>query len=272
VNATQRPAPPRLYVDLPLAADATIELPPAAARHAQVLRLQPGSTVCLFDGRGGEAAATVLEMGRRDVRVRVGALDDSAGRELPFAVTLALGVPANDRMDALVEKATELGVATIVPLVCERSVLRLEGDRAARRLAHWQAVAVAACEQCGRNRVPVVEPVSALTAWLRTLAPPDRQSACGQRPSRWLLSPRAATALPRAWNASVTGAPPSPVVLLSGPEGGFAAVEEALAQAAGFQPVGLGSRVLRADTAPLAALAWLSVQAASDAADAAAPG
>ena len=152
---------PRLHVAAPLAAGATLDLPPEAARHVQVLRLQPGAALCVFDGRGGEAAATVLEIGRREVRVRVDAVDP-VERELAVAVTLAVGMPANDRMDALVEKAVELGAAAIVPLVCERSVLRLAGERAAKRTAHWQAVAVAACEQCGRNRVPAVAPVVAL--------------------------------------------------------------------------------------------------------------
>ena len=253
----------RLHVDLILAPGAALVLPPNASRHVQVLRLQPGAAICLFDGRGGEAAATVLQIGRREVQVRVDALDP-AQRELPLAVTLALGVPANDRMDALVEKATELGVATIVPLFCERSVLRLDGDRAAKRLAHWQAVAVAACEQCGRNRVPAVEPLAALPAWLRTLAPLPLPAA-GRPSPRWLLSLHAAATLPLAW--AVQAGQPSSAVLLSGPEGGLAVSEEALALATGFQPVGLGARVLRADTAPLAALAWLSVQTADEAPD-----
>ncbi len=201
---------PRLHAEVPLAAGATVELPPAAARHVQVLRLQPGAALRLFDGRGGEAAATVLEIGRREVRVRVDAVE-AVERELPLAVTLAVGVPANDRMDALVEKAVELGAAAIVPLVCERSVLRLEGERAARRIAHWQAVAVAACEQCGRNRVPAVAPFAALPAWLRGL-PPAGADAAG---ARWLLSPRAGTALPRAW--STRGAAPASVAAAERP-------------------------------------------------------
>ena len=263
---------PRFHVgDTPLAAGTTVDLPAVAARHVQVLRLQPGDAIRLFDNHGREAAATVLRIGRREVQASVAALaaaDDEAGasgtqrRELPLAVTLAVGVPANDRMDALVEKATELGAAAIVPLVCERSVLRLEGDRAARRVAHWQAVAVAACEQCGRSRVPLVSPLLALPAWLRSLDDPAAWAADSPHPARWLLDPRARSMLPQAWAAAAPRRAAS-VLLLSGPEGGFGPTEEALARTAGFASVGLGSRVLRADTAPLAALAWLALTVAA---------
>ncbi len=258
------PAGPRFHVGAGLpAAGATIELPPDAARHVQVLRLQPGAAIRLFDGRGREAAATVLRIGRREVQATIDAFDDAgtASHDLPLAVTLAVGVPANDRMDALVEKATELGVAAIVPLVSERSVLRLDGDRATRRVAHWQAVAVAACEQCGRSRVPVVEPLAALPAWLRSRGDPA-PAVEGEGRACWLLDPRAPTTLPQAW----AGRPrrPGAALLLSGPEGGFSPAEEALARAAGFAAVGLGPRVLRADTAPLAALAWLALSVTAD--------
>ena len=145
--------PARLFVDPPLVAGNDFSLPPNAARHAQVLRLQPGATLTLFDGCGGEFAATVAHMGRSEVRVHVGA-HDPVRRELARSVTLALGMPANERMDTLVEKATELGVAALVPLTCERSVLRLHGERAEKKLAHWRGVAIAACEQSGRAQVP----------------------------------------------------------------------------------------------------------------------
>jgi 16S rRNA (uracil1498-N3)-methyltransferase len=236
---------PRLYVPVPLTEGQSLDLPAAAARHAQVLRLQPGMPLMLFNGEGGEHAATVSRMGRSDVAVQVGARDP-ADRELPLPVTLALGMPANDRMDALVEKATELGVAAIQPLQSERSVLRLAGERAEKRREHWQGVAIAACEQSGRTRVPVVAPVQDIARWLAS-APP----ASG---TRWLLSlgepvqPLAAPVLPS------TG-----VCVLSGPEGGLTPREEELAAAAGFKPVSLGARVLRADTAPLAVLAWLAL-------------
>ena len=246
----------RFHVDAALPPGALIDLPPGAARHVQVLRLQPGAALRLFNGLGGEARATVERIGRSAVAVRVDG-HEAVERELPCAVTLATGMPANDRMDALVEKATELGAAAIVPLLTERSVLRLAGERAERRVAHWRAVAVAACEQCGRNRVPAVAPVQSLAGWLRA-APP-----AGAADVRWLLSLAGDALPPTPPPAGAAGAAaPHRVWLLSGPEGGFSAAEETLARAAGFVPVTLGGRVLRADTAPLALLAWLAVQVA----------
>ena len=236
---------PRLHVDLPLQATASMVLPPGAARHVQVLRLQPGAALRLFNGTGGEWAAQVTRIGRSEVEVMVGEHID-VDRELPRHVTLAIGMPANDRMDALVEKATELGAAAIQPLVCERSVLRLAGERAEKKQAHWQAVAVAASEQCGRTRVPRIAPVRALAEWLR-LSTVDDPAA-----RRIVLSLR--DALPFA---AAAGTATAPLLLLSGPEGGLGDAEEAAARAAGFLPATLGARVLRADTAPLAALAML---------------
>lgn len=235
---------------MPLAEGAEVDLPPGAARHVQVLRLQPGSPVTLFDGRGGEWSAEVTHMGRQSVQVRVGA-HDPIERELPQPITFALGVPANERMDTLVEKACELGVAAIQPLMCERSVLRLQGERATKKVAHWQAVAVAACEQSGRTVVPSIAPVRGLPDWLASLS---ALPAAGE-PARVLLSLREAGTLPVA--VAVSGC-----VLLSGPEGGFSEAEESMARLRGFVPVSLGPRVLRADTAPLALLAHLSLQQA----------
>lgn len=236
---------PRIHVPLPLKEGSSLELPPAAARHVQVLRLQPGMTVTLFDGRGGEHAATIERMGRNDVAVLVGP-HDPVERELAVQVTIALGMPANDRMDSLVEKATELGVARLQPLECERSVLRLAGERAQRRREHWQAIAVSASEQSRRTRVPLVEPVRTLQDWLADVS--------ANHPARWLLS-FGEDAMP------VCELQVHPVVeLLSGPEGGLSPAEEAAARAAGFRPVTLGARVLRADTAPLALLGWLGLR------------
>ena len=234
----------RLHVELPLAEGAELRLPDAAAHHVQVLRLQPGDALVLFDGQGGEWAATVQAMGRQSVDVRVGA-HDPVSRELARPVTLAVGMPANDRMDTLVEKACELGVAALQPLVCERSVLRLAGERAQKKVQHWQAVAAAAAEQCGRTRVPRIAPVLPLSAWLDGL----RGDEGGWR---LLLALREAGPLPRE-------AGREPVLALSGPEGGLSEAEEALARARGFVPVTLGPRTLRADTAPLALLAHLAI-------------
>jgi 16S rRNA (uracil1498-N3)-methyltransferase len=242
----------RLYVETPLAVGMELPLPPGPARHAQVRRVQPGDPLVLFDGRGGEWLATVLSMGRREVRVAVGVHVD-VDREAPWPVAIAFGMPANDRMDALVEKATELGVAAIQPLVCERSVLRLDGERAERKREHWHGVAVAASEQCGRTRLPLIHPVLALPAWLARL-----QGDAPTGAARWLLSPAAAAA-PCRPVLPVGGAAAPGLLALSGPEGGLSPAEESMALVAGFSAVSLGARVLRADTAPLALLAWCSL-------------
>lgn len=234
---------PRIHCPDALSPRQSLTLPAGAARHVQVLRLQPGDALTLFDGRGGEYAATVERMGRSDVQVHVGA-HDPVEREAPIAVHLAVGMPANERMDWLVEKAAELGVASIQPLVTAHGVLRLAGERAEKKRAHWQAVAIAACEQCGRNRVPPVHAPLGFDAWLAALPPPDADVR--------LLLAFAADAQPlpalRAAGAAT---------VLSGPEGGLNAQEESAARARGFQGVTLGPRVLRAETAALAALTGL---------------
>ncbi len=239
---------PRFHCPTPLQTGEVVTLPAGAARHVQVLRMQPGGGITLFNGGAnqGEFEATIEHMGRSDVRVLVGA-HSAVERESARQVHLIVGVPANDRMDWLVEKATELGVASIQPVMTERSVLRLSGERADKKRAHWQAVAVAACEQCGRNQVPVVHEVLGLGAWLNALnTQPDSAENV-----RYLLSLRPET---QALNALV-GKSGSAVTFLSGPEGGLSMVEEEAALAKGFQPVSLGNRVLRAETAGLAALA-----------------
>ena len=254
---------PRFYCPTPLASDALLSLPAGPARHVQVLRLQPGDSITLFNGgngdnggaldadsgshQSGEFEATITHMGRSDVQVRVGAYN-AVEREAGLAVHLALGMPANDRMDWLVEKATELGVASIQPLMTERSVLRLSGERADKKIAHWQSVAIAACEQCGGNRVPTVLPVKTLLAWLQCLPPK------GHHDARWLLSLADGASPLRQHLAHGT---PAHTTFLSGPEGGLSAAEETAAAACGFTPVTLGPRVLRAETAALTALARL---------------
>ena len=235
---------PRFHCPAPLATGLQLSLPPGAARHVQVLRLQPGAVITLFNGEGGEFEATVTRMGRSDVDVEVGT-HHAIEREAPRAIHLLAGITANERMDWLVEKATELGVASITPLVAERSVLKLKGERADKKLAHWQGVAVAAAEQCGRNRVPVVHAAVSLSEWLA------RPSAQGQR---CVLSLAQGS---RSLSSAAAGA--EPLVVLSGPEGGLSPAEESLALGAGFAPVTLGLRVLRAETAPLAVLAALTV-------------
>jgi 16S rRNA (uracil1498-N3)-methyltransferase len=210
-----------------------------------VLRLQPGDGITLFNGQGGEFEATVTRMGRSDVEVLIGA-HSAIEREAAGAVHLLAGITANERMDWLVEKATELGATSLTPLIAERSVLKLKGERAEKKLAHWQGVAVAASEQCGRNRVTRIDAAQTLAAWLA------QHPATGELRLVLSLSPGT-----QPLRSAVQGHPD--VTLLSGPEGGLTAAEEALALAAGFVPVTLGPRVLRAETAPLAVLAALTL-------------
>ena len=243
---------PRFYCPTPLVPGVLLDLPNNAVRHAQVLRLQPGDTVTLFNGgwsaqsSTGEFSARIVRMGRSSVQVQIDA-HHAIEREAPRAVHLAVGMPANERMDWLVEKATELGVASIQPLMTERSVLRLSGERAQRKTAHWHSVAIAACEQCGGNRVPLVHPVLGLREWLQTLTPNGSTA-------RLLLSLSLASAsLQHAMHLSGENS----IMVLSGPEGGLSAAEETAAIASGFTAASLGSRILRAETAALSALAQL---------------
>jgi len=235
---------PRLYCPLPLATGDRITLPAAAARHVQVLRLQPGAPLTLFNGQGGEWTAVVAHMGRNTVEVDIAA-HVAIEREAARAVHLLVGMPANERMDWLVEKATELGVASICPLATARCVLKLTGERAAKRQAHWQAIAIAACEQCGRNRVPQVH----IPMPLARLLASSKKDGVGLLLS---LRPDAVPLLPAAADAR-------PIWLLHGPEGGLTAEEEAAAIAQGFVPASLGARTLRAETASIAALAVLNI-------------
>lgn len=243
----------RIYTDQTLATGISISLPPVAARHVQVLRFQPGNTLTLFNGQGnaegneGEFSVTIQSMGRSDVQVSVGHFM-ATHREASRAVHLAVGMPANERMDWLVEKATELGVASIQPLMTERSVLRLSGDRAEKKQTHWRGIATAACEQCGRNRVPLIHAPASLNDWLKNSMKTNEQA----NSKRLLLSLQPDTR-PLAEAAGNEGA----LTFLSGPEGGLSALEEAAALAQGFAPVTLGQRVLRSETAALAGLSYL---------------
>ena len=265
---------PRLFVPGPLHAGQRLALPEAAARHVQVLRLQPGQSVLLFDGEAdADWPAEIVAMGKRSVEVDVGA-PLPVDRELALRVGLAIGMPANERMDALVEKAVELGVAAIDPLVCARSVVRLAGERAVARQRHWARIAEAACEQCGRVRVPRIGVPQKLEDWLRRLDADEAGSSPAARRivlsfDRDAVAPAALDLLPgagapgrhergRDTGAQAGAVVPLDVVVLSGPEGGLAPDEEAAAVERGFVRVRLGPRVLRADTAPLAWLAWLA--------------
>jgi 16S rRNA (uracil1498-N3)-methyltransferase len=217
------------------------ELPSAKAHHvAHVLRLEPGDTVTLFDGRGVAYDAAISKCARGAVSVQVRIRRDE-DRESPLQVTLAQAVSSGERMDYTIQKAVELGIYAIQPLMAERCVVRLSGERAEKRVAHWQSVVAAACEQCGRNRVPEVRPLLSLRGWL--------DGAAAEDGVRLLLAPDGTVMLrelPR---------PSSMVTVLAGPEGGFTAIEAADALRFGFQPLRLGPRVLRTETAAVALLA-----------------
>jgi len=234
---------PRFYCREALAPGARVELPAPVARHAvRVLRLPPGAAMILFDGRGGEYLAHIERIERDRVLAELADWRDIE-RESPLAVTLVQALQAGEKMDFTIQKAVELGVRDIAPVVSRRSVLRLSGERAGKRVAHWQGVAAAACEQCGRNQVPLVAPLEKLENWLAR--PADGAL-------RLMLAPDAALTLAEL-------PPAGKVQLLIGAEGGLDAEEIIAAGQTGFQAVRLGPRVLRTETAGLAALSALQL-------------
>jgi 16S rRNA (uracil1498-N3)-methyltransferase len=235
---------PRVHVGDHLAPGARVILPEATGHHlTRVLRLRPGAAVVLFDGCGGEYAAKVRDISKQGVAVDVGPWH-GLEREAALELHLAQGVSSGERMDYTLQKAVELGIRGIEPVVTERSVVQLDAERAARRRGHWERVCVSACEQCGRNRVPPVQAPITFDAWLDALSSGDSRFAL-----RVLLAPDGAHSLrdlPR---------PEGPILLLAGPEGGLTPGERSDALGHGFCAVRLGPRVLRTETAALAALA-----------------
>ncbi|AXS80907.1 16S rRNA (uracil(1498)-N(3))-methyltransferase [Dechloromonas sp. HYN0024] len=232
---------PRFYCREALSPGAHVDLPEPVARHAvRVLRLPPGALMVLFDGRGGEYPARIQRIERDRVVAELAEWHD-VERESSLAVTLVQALQSGDKMDFTIQKAVELGVRHIVPVDSRRSVLRLAGERAGKRVAHWQGVVASACEQCGRNQVPLVAPLEKLENWLARPA---------EGGLRLMLAPDAEQTL-------ATIAPAKNVQLLIGAEGGLDPQEVIAAQQAGFQAVRLGPRVLRTETAGLAALAAL---------------
>jgi 16S rRNA (uracil1498-N3)-methyltransferase len=232
----------RVYLDALLEPGTRVALRGSAASHVtRVLRLRPGDALTLFNGRGGEYPGSIDKSHAGEVTVAVGE-ERTVERESPVALTLAQGVSRGERMDLVVQKATELGVSCIVPLLTERSVVRLDVQQAARKVAHWRGIAIAACEQSGRNRVPEVATPLALREFVRDAA---------RAGARLLLSPAAQLRL------DDVPPPVTQATVLIGPEGGLSESEEQLARAAGFTPVRLGPRVLRTETAAIAALTLL---------------
>ena len=229
---------PRIFCDVTLGPGAQFALAADAAQHVgKALRLKAGDAIVVFDGRGGEYGATLTRVDRDRVDVKVGAHVE-VERESVLTLGLVQGLPEADKMDWIVQKAVELGVSWIQPVVCDRSVVRLPPERAAKREAHWRRVAIAACEQCGRDRLPELRSTASFVQWLAT-----REISPG-----WVLAPGAPGLATRA-------RPAGPIELLVGPEGGLTESELSLALSRGFEAVGLGPRILRTETAPLAALA-----------------
>ncbi len=234
---------PRFYCPPPLPVSALFELPAAAAHHAsRVLRLRANDEVKLFDGAGKELHGNIREIIGK--KVILGDLQDcTINRESPLHIVLAQALCSSEKMDWVVQKATELGAAEIQPVQTRRSVARLSGERAAKRTEHWRGVTIAACEQCGRNVLPRIHAPQEFGAWLAEVhATPG---------SKFILLPQAAAALHQQPQ------PQGPVTLLIGPEGGFDEDEARLAQLSGFIPIRLGARVLRTETAAMAGLAAL---------------
>jgi len=234
----------RFFVDPPLETGLRRALPERAAHHAtRVLRLRVGDALTLFDGRGGEHAATVAEIRGDAVSVEVGPWQDIE-RESPLAVTLAQGISSAERMDVTMQKAVELGAAAIQPLVTEKALVRLDAQRTESRLTHWRRIVISACEQCGRNRLPEVRaPVSVA----------ELCAATQGLDARWLLAPEAPTRLRDAARGLS-----EKLVIAAGPEAGFSDAEAHALSAAGYTRVNLGPRILRTETAALAAIAALN--------------
>jgi 16S rRNA (uracil1498-N3)-methyltransferase len=228
----------RIFIPQTLKEGESIALPPGAAHHvARVLRLCAADPLVLFNGQGGEWDARIESITKSTVRARINAFH-STERESPLNITLVQGISRGERMDYTIQKAVELGVSAIVPVLTRRSTVRLEADRSERRLEHWQKVVIGACEQCGRNRIPPIGPIQPLVQCLARSGPG----------LKFLLAPESSQTL------STLPAPTAPIILLAGPEGGLSKEECPEATTAGYLPIRLGPRVLRTETAALVAL------------------
>jgi 16S rRNA (uracil1498-N3)-methyltransferase len=241
----------RVYVEAPLTAGSTVDLPPDTAAHlAKVLRARAGDELILFNGDGREFNGAIEAVRGSRVAASVGD-GRQMNRESPLSITLVQCIPRGDRMDFIVQKATELGVARIVPVLSQRSVVRLDKNQAESKANHWRAVAVSACEQCGRNRLPAIEAAQPLLSYLGESAPGSGL--------RLVLEPESAP------HESIAAQGPGGIEILEaeiaiGPEGGFASDELEAFRVAGFSQAGLGPRILRTETAAIAALVWLQAR------------
>ena len=234
---------PRFYCTPPLPASGSFDLPPDAAHHAaRVLRLREGDRVEIFDGLGNECQGVIADLSGK--RVIVGSIIASnVDRESPLQVVLAQALSSSEKMDWVIQKATELGVAEIQPLATERSVAKLSAERAEKRLEHWQQIAISACEQCGRNVLPKIHAPLDIMVWLQQMRAATN--------SKFILLPEGSTSL------QAQAKPQGGVTLLVGAEGGFTQAESDTALRCGFFPIRMGARVLRTETAAIAGLAAL---------------
>ncbi len=234
---------PRFYCTPPLPQNGSFELPADAAHHAsRVLRLREGDAVQIFDGAGSECHGVIAELSGK--RVVVGNISTvNTNRESPLKIMLAQALSSSEKMDWVIQKATELGVTEIQPLATERSVAKLSSERAEKRIEHWQQVAIAACEQCGRNVLPKIHTPLDIMVWLQTVR--------NETDSKFILLPEGATSL------SNQVKPAGKIILLIGAEGGFAQAESESALLCGFTPIRMGARVLRTETAAVVGLAAL---------------
>ena len=233
----------RVHIDSPLAGTSEFRLTGDPARYVgRALRLGPDDKLVLFDGRGGEYEATILSLDKNSVTVTVGERVER-NVESPLAIHLLQGVSRGERMDFVVQKTTELGVQRITPVITEYSVVKLEAKRAEKRLNHWRGVAASACEQSGRNVLPIIDAPQPLRAWLG-----EHYETPG---TRLIMKPGGKNSIdsvdPKGAN----------LILLIGPEGGFSDAEYELAEVAGFKAIGFGNRILRTETAAVAAIAVL---------------
>lgn len=234
---------PRIYTGQELKSHATLELEPGPSQHvARAMRMRPGDALTVFNGRGGEYPAKISAVGRKSVTLELDEISDM-DVESPLAIHLGIAISRGDRMDWVIQKATELGVRSVSPLFTDRTEVKLKGDRADKKERHWQQVAISACEQCGRNQIPLINAPQLLAHWL------DKT----ETDLKLVLHHRAPVVGDR-------DRPPASIALLIGPEGGLSNAEIALSENAGYQSLKLGPRVMRTETAPLAAIAILQAR------------
>ena len=242
---------PQFYLPPPWETQKPHPIPAELLHHLRVRRISEGEVIPVFDGQGQIASATLIRLSSKSGELAIAKVQQDIQSEPPYGITLVQGLAGGDKMDWVIEKAVETGASRIVPLQCERSVIKLtrnsDGDRAQKRLIHWRAITQAACEQCERTVLPLVEPVQAIADYLAK-ADTDVKGA---------LKLIFCTGDHSSLAKTIAPLPAQNVILLIGPEGGFTPEEIGLAMNAGFQSVSLGKRILRTETAGIAAISTI---------------